>query len=69
MQTPDEAKEIDEVIDRLMAKFPTATRDEVVDAVSKEHQALMGNRVRDFVPVLVEKQAKRRLRTVHVRQG
>lgn len=69
MQTPDEAKEIDEVIDRLMAKFPTATRDEVVEAVSKEHQALMGNRVRDFVPVLVEKQAKRRLRTVHVRQN
>lgn len=69
MQTPDEAKEIDEVIDRLMAKFPDATRDEVVDAVSAEHQALMGNRVRDFVPVLVEKQAKRRLRTVHVRQS
>jgi hypothetical protein len=69
MQTPDEAKEIDEVIDRLMIKFPTATRDEVVDAVSQEHEALMGNRVRDFVPVLVEKQAKRRLRTVHVRQN
>jgi hypothetical protein len=69
MQTPDEAKEIDEVIERLMIKFPTATRDEVVEAVSQEHQALTGNRVRDFVPVLVEKQAKRRLRTVHVRQN
>ncbi len=69
MQTPDEAKEIDEVIDRLMTKFPTATRDEVVEAVSREHEALMGNRVRDFVPVLVEKQAKRRLRTVHARQN
>ena len=69
MQTPDEAKEIDEVIERLMIKFPTATRDEVVEAVSQEHQALTGNRVRDFVPVLVEQQAKRRLRTVHVRQN
>lgn len=69
MQTPDEAKEIDEVIERLMTKFPTATRDEVVEVVSKEHEALMGNRVRDFVPVLVEKQAKRRLKTVHVRQN
>jgi hypothetical protein len=68
MQTPDESKEIDEVIDRLMKKFPTATREEVVAAVSKEHEALMGNRVRDFVPVLVEKQAKKQLKTAHARQ-
>lgn len=68
MQTPDESKEIDEVIDRLMKKFPSATRDEVVEAVSKEHEALTGHRVRDFVPVLVEKQAKKRLKPVHARQ-
>jgi hypothetical protein len=68
MQTPDESKEIEEVIDRLMKKFPTATREEVVAAVSKEHQALVGHRVRDFVPVLVEKQAKNRLKTAHARQ-
>lgn len=67
MQTPDESKEIDEVIERLMKKFPTATRDEVVEAVSEEHEALTGNRVRDFVPVLVEKQAKKRLKPVHAR--
>jgi hypothetical protein len=40
----------------------------VVAAVSKEHQALVGHRVRDFVPVLVEKQAKNRLKTAHARQ-
>lgn len=62
MQTPDEERELAEVIDRLMKKFPAARREEVEAAVSAEHLALDGNPVRDFVPVLVEKQAKKRLR-------
>jgi hypothetical protein len=65
MQTPDEDRELAEVIDRLMRKFPTAGREEVEGAVTVEYLALEGNPVRDFVPVLVEKQAKKRLRTAH----
>jgi hypothetical protein len=62
MQTPDEERELTDVIDRLMKKFPAASRDEVEGAVTAEHEALDGHRLRDFVPVLVEKQAKKRLR-------
>jgi len=65
MQTPDEAREIYEVIVRLMERFPAASREEVVSVVAAEHEALTGNPIRDFVPVLVEKQAKRRLKLVH----
>jgi enoyl reductase-like protein len=65
MQTPDEERELTEVIDRLMKKFPDAAADEVEAAVTLEYVALTGNPVRDFVPVLVEKQAKKRLKAAH----
>jgi hypothetical protein len=68
METPDEEREIAEVIDRLMKKFPAATREEVEIAVTSEYLPLEGNPVRDFVPVLVEKQAKKRLKKTHPRQ-
>ncbi|TYL50256.1 three-helix bundle dimerization domain-containing protein [Agromyces mariniharenae] len=61
IQTPDEERELAEVIDRLITRFPAARRAEVEGAVTVEYLALDGNRVRDFVPVLVEKQAKKRL--------
>ncbi len=68
MQTPDEERELAEVIDRLTKRFPTASAAEVEGAVNVEYLALEGNPVRDFVPVLVEKQAKKRLKHAHAHQ-
>lgn len=65
MQTPDEERELEEVIDRLTEMFPTASQDEILTAVTEEHAALTGNPIRDFVPVLVEKAAKKRLKASH----
>lgn len=58
----DETQAIDQVIDRLADRFPTVERDRIVEVVEEELRQLDGGRVRDFVPVLVEKGAKKRLK-------
>ena len=68
MQTPHEEREIAEVIDRLMKKFPDAARAEVEGAVTVEYLAVADNPVRDFVPVLVEKQVKKGLKASDARK-
>ncbi|WP_374199806.1 three-helix bundle dimerization domain-containing protein [Arthrobacter sp. SO5] len=49
------------VVDRLAERFPAVPRSSIEDAVREEHHALDSGRVRDFVPVLVERAAKARL--------
>ena len=58
----DETQAIDQVIDRLSQRFPSLEREHIADVVQDEHGQLDEGRVRDFVPVLVEKAAKRRLK-------
>ena len=58
----DETQAIDQVIDRLAQRFPTLEREHIAHVVEDEHGQLDEGRVRDFVPVLVEKAAKRRLK-------
>ena len=58
----DEAHAIDEVIDRLAERFPTLERTHVEEIVTDEWHRLDEGRVRDFVPVLVEHEARERLR-------
>ncbi|WEO76585.1 hypothetical protein BJQ94_14620 [Cryobacterium sp. SO2] len=62
MSELDETQAIDQVIDRLSQRFPTLDRDHIVNVVHDEHEHLEEGRVRDFVPVLVEKAAKNRLK-------
>ena len=62
MSDLDEAQAIDHVINRLGERFPGVERDHIVAVVEDEHRQLDGGRVRDFVPVLVEKAAKKRLK-------
>lgn len=62
MQNPDEAQLIDGVIERLADKFPDRPRADIERAVAEVHQEFEGNPVRDYVPVLVEREARQLLR-------
>ena len=57
-----EVRSVEEVIDRLALKYPGVERAEIEKIVAEEHQAYDGHPVRDFVPVLVEKSAKKRVK-------
>ena len=58
----DESKTLEEIVERLQQRFPDAPRETVVNAVEQARTALADVKVRDFVPVLIEKEAKARLK-------
>lgn len=61
MATEDELRAVEQVVDRLRAKFarvPVQRVSEVVDATYHEFD---GAPIRDFVPIMVEKSATDRL--------
>ncbi len=58
-----EAQALASVIDRLAQRFPERPRSEVEEIVSEELNALSDGPIRDYVPILVERAAKIRLRT------
>jgi hypothetical protein len=64
MSGSDEEKEstIDQVVERLAGRFPDADRGLIAGIVSEEYDALDSGRIRTFIPTLVEKGAKTRLR-------
>ncbi|MEF3403239.1 three-helix bundle dimerization domain-containing protein [Agromyces sp. CCNWLW203] len=62
MDHTEEVRAVDEVVDRLVGRFPDLTRDRIAAVVEAAHLELEGNPVRDFVPVLVERTAKQRLK-------
>ena len=62
MSELDETQAIDQVIDRLSQRFPSLERDHIASVVEDEHGQLEEGRVREFVPVLVERAAKNRLK-------
>lgn len=57
----DEGAAMDQVAERLAARFPTVAAETVVAIVHEVYAALANARVRDFIPVLVEREAKARL--------
>lgn len=59
-----EQRSVEEVVDRLTTKYPGIDRLEIERIVAEEHQAFEGRPVRDFVPVLVEKSAKQRVKAL-----
>jgi hypothetical protein len=63
MESEFEEQGIARVIERLCEKFPALDRHRVENAVHSAHTALAGNPIRDFIPVLVEHDAKEQLRT------
>ena len=62
MDHTEEVRAVDEVVDRLVGRFPDLSRDRIAAVVETAHLELEGNPVRDFVPVLVERTAKQRLK-------
>lgn len=57
-----ELRAVGEVVDRLATKYPGVDRSVIENIVAEEHQTYEGRPVRDFVPVLVEKSAKKRVK-------
>jgi len=54
MPIEDEAKAIDEVVQRIETKFPEVPHEQVREQVDAAVSELDDSPVRDFVPVLVE---------------
>ncbi|SDL42571.1 three-helix bundle dimerization domain-containing protein [Arthrobacter sp. ok362] len=61
----DDAKEssIDQVVDRLAARFPHVPRIHIAGIVGEEFDALNEGRIRTYIPTLVERGARVRLKS------
>jgi hypothetical protein len=61
----DDAKEssIDQVVDRLAARFPHVPRVHIAGIVGEEFDALNAGRIRTYIPTLVERGARVRLKS------
>jgi hypothetical protein len=60
MERTDEVQAMRGVQERLMAEFPRLPASQVQAAVTSAHESMTGP-IRDFVPVLVERDARARL--------
>lgn len=54
----DEDRAIGEIVERLQERFPDAATATIQDAVDRARATFDSAKVRDFVPVLIEKEAK-----------
>ena len=54
----EERDRVAEVVERLQGKYPSVAHERISEAVWQAHRELDTARVRDFVPVLVEKRAR-----------
>lgn len=57
----DEDEAAREIVERLSARFPHTPVSTIVDTVSESRHHFERAKVRDFVPVLVEREARARL--------
>lgn len=53
-----EARELDEVLERLRQRFPGVSEERVRSVVTEAHAGFAGHPIRDFVPVFVERVAR-----------
>ncbi len=58
----DEDRAVAEIGERLRERFPDATPEAIAAAIEHARASLVDAKVRDFVPVLIEKEAKARLK-------
>ena len=63
-----EQQAIEQVIDRLSRRFAGTPKDEIADRVHAEFDSFAGSRVRDFIPILVERAARDSLAGADQRQ-
>ena len=64
MDAGEEAKALTRVAQRLGERFPDVTHEAIVELVGEQHRAFEGRRIRDFVPLLVERETRDRLRRI-----
>lgn len=57
---------IDEIVVRLAERFPSTPTETIREVVAESYAEFADARVLDFVEVLVEKQAKKRLKALAV---
>jgi hypothetical protein len=57
----DEATAMAEIVERLSRRFPETAPIDIQQVVDGVYATMDGAPVRDFVPVLVEREAKKRL--------
>jgi len=69
MPKKTEAQAVAAVVDRLAERFPTVERSVIEDMVAHEHSLFAHGRVRDYIPILVERAAKLRLSGRHPQPG
>jgi hypothetical protein len=53
---------IEQVVDRLQEKFPDTPRDEIERVARSEFDEFAGRPVKDYLAILVERSAKKRLK-------
>lgn len=63
MAKETEAQAVTAVVERLVRRFPDLERADIEAVVTEEHSKLSAGPIRDYVPVLVERAARDRLRT------
>ncbi|MDT2004864.1 hypothetical protein FXW78_09315 [Rhodococcus opacus] len=61
MTGDDELLQVEQVIERLITRYPSVASADVELTVRTAHKRLAECRIRDFVPLLVEKAARRDL--------
>jgi len=52
---------IEQVVDRLSAAYPEAPRDDVAQVVTAAHNRFQHSKIREFVPLFVERRARAEL--------
>jgi hypothetical protein len=66
---PDRETTVEQVVERLATRFSTLPTDTVRQAVANAYDTMDDVHVRDFVPVLIEKRAKKALKAIAAEQG
>ncbi|SEL38465.1 three-helix bundle dimerization domain-containing protein [Rhodococcus maanshanensis] len=61
MTGDDELLQVEHVIARLIARYPSEPPTDIEHTVRTIHQRFANGKVRDFVPLLVEKAARRQI--------
>lgn len=61
MNPDDERRAVEQVAERLADRFPHTPPQRVSAVVGEVHNGFEGTPIRDFVPILVEREARERL--------
>ena len=65
----DDEDTIRQVVDKLAEKYPEMPRNEIQPVVENEFNGLSGRPVRDYLSILTERAAKKRIRKYLKREG